>query len=172
MITMKTVLIIALIMVHGSPAFAALKLNDEAPAFSLRDNGGKDFILGDYAGSQNKEGGSGVILSFFASWCVPCRNELLLMNSLVEELKGKGVQVVIIGVKEDFDKIGPLLAELKVNKPLVLSDLHGKISGKYQVRFLPTTFFISADGKVKDISFGEIKDAAELREHVGKLTNK
>lgn len=169
--TMKIGAFVILIVLLGASAFAALRLNDEAPAFSLRDSDGKEFILHDYVGSR-REGGQGVILSFFASWCVPCRNELPLMNVLAEELKGKGVKVVIVGVKEDYDVIGPLLAELKVSKPIVLSDLHGKISEKYQVRFLPTTFFINADGNVQNISFGEIKNAAELREHAEKLTRK
>jgi thiol-disulfide isomerase/thioredoxin len=152
-----------------SPVFAALKLNDSAPVFSLRDGEGKDFYLGAAVGAQSGEEGKGVILSFFASWCVPCRNELPLINSLTDELTGKGIKVVIVGFKEDFDQIGELLKELGVTKPLVLSDRYGKVGEKYGVRFLPTTFFIGADGKVKDMIFGELKDAAELKSIAGKL---
>jgi thiol-disulfide isomerase/thioredoxin len=151
-----------------SSAFA-LKVNDLAPIFSLRDVEQKDFYLGDLVGATKKEKSNGVILSFFASWCVPCRNELPLLNSLVNELKDKGIRIVIVGFKEDFDAIRSLLAELKVDKPVVLCDQHGKVGEKYGVRFLPTTFFIGSDGRIKDVIFGEIKDEKELREKAGKL---
>jgi len=152
-----------------SSAFA-LRVNDQAPIFSLQDINEKDFYLGDLVGATKKEKNNGVILSFFASWCVPCRNELPLINSLVAELKDKGIKIVIVGFKEDFDTIRSLLAELKVDKPAVLCDRDGKVGEKYGVRFLPTTFFIGSDGSVKDVVFGEIKDEKELREKARKLS--
>ena len=167
----KCILTLLLSLLFASSAAAALKLNDTAPTFSLRDIDGKDFYLSDFAGATKKEKGNGVILSFFASWCIGCRNELPLINSLVDELTVKGIKVVIVAVKEDFDTIGALLAELKVDKPVVLSDRYGKAGDTYQVRFLPTTFFIGADGRVKDIIFGEIKDKRELMASAGKLVN-
>ena len=156
-------------LLFSSAAFAALKTNDAAPVFSLRDVEGKDFNLGDHVGSAKKESGNGIILGFFASWCVGCRNELPLINSLVDELKGKGIKVVIVDVKEDFNTIDSFLTELKVDKPIVLSDLHGKTAELYGVRFLPVTFFVGADGMVKHIIFGEILDAKEVRKSAGKL---
>jgi thiol-disulfide isomerase/thioredoxin len=165
----KYLLTLLLSLLFASSAAAALKLDDTAPAFSLNGLDGKDFYLGDYAGSTKKDKGNGVILSFFASWCAGCRNELPLINSLVDELRGKGIKVVIVDVKEDVDTIGAFLAELKVDKPVVLMDRYGKAGDKYQVRFLPTTFFIGADGLVKDIIFGEISDKRELMASAGKL---
>jgi len=165
----KFILTLLLSLLFASSAAAALKLNGTAPTFSLRDLDGKEFNLSDYAGSTKKEKGNGVILSFFASWCAGCRSELPLINSLVDELTGKGIRVVIVDVKEDVDTIRALLAELKVDKPVVLMDRYGKAGDNYQVRFLPTTFFIGADGRVKDIIFGEIKDKHELTASTGKL---
>lgn len=152
-----------------SPAFAALKLNEPAPAFSLRDAGGKDVLLSDVLNAAAKDKVNGIIVSFFASWCTPCRQELPLLNALADDLKGKGITIVLVDEKEDFDTINALLAELKVSKPVVLSDRHGKTADSYQVRFLPTTFFIGHDGKVKDMIFGEIKDEAMVRRSTGKL---
>jgi len=165
----KFILTLLLSLLFASSAAAALKLNGTAPTFSLRDLDGKEFNLSDYAGSTKKEKGNGVILSFFASWCAGCRSELPLINSLVDELTGQGIRVVIVDVKEDVDTIRALLAELKVDKPVVLMDRYGKTGDNYQVRFLPTTFFIGADGRVKDIIFGEIKDKHELTASTGKL---
>ena len=164
----KIVIAVLLQFLLVSPAFA-LKAGDLAPAFSLPELGKKDFYLSDHVGATKKEDINGVIMSFFASWCVPCRNELPLIDSLVDELNDKGIKVVIVGFKEDFDEIGSLLAELKVHKPVVLCDRNGKVGEKYAVRFLPTTFFIGSDGRVKDVAFGEIKDEKELRDKAGKL---
>ncbi len=158
-----------LVAVLVSPALAALKVNDEAPAFSLPDSRGRDFSLSEVAGAARTAKINGVVVSFFASWCVPCRQELPLINSLVDELKNKGINVVLINVKEDFSTINTLLSELKVDKPLVLSDRYGKVSEKYQIRFMPATFFIGSDGKIKHIIFGGIQDEKELRDSAVKL---
>jgi thiol-disulfide isomerase/thioredoxin len=167
---MKKILIAVLLQFLFVSSAFALKLNDPAPTFSLRDIEEKDFYLSDVVGATKKEDDNGVILSFFASWCAPCRNELPLINSLVDELKGKGIKIVIVGFKEDFDTIGLLLAELKIEKPIVLSDRNGKVGEKYGVKFLPTTFFIGSDGRVKEVVFGEIKNEKELREKAEKLS--
>lgn len=157
-------------LLSASPSFAALKPNDIVPLFSLRDSAGNDFYLSDVIGEKNnKEQVNGIILSFFASWCIPCRNELPIVNSLTNEMKSKGVKVVIVGVREDFKSINALLADLNVDKPIVLSDQNGKVSEEYQVRFLPVTFFIGHDGKVKDVIYGEIGSAQALRNSAGKL---
>ncbi len=165
----KIIFVAVAVFMFSSTAYAALKTNDAAPIFSLKDVAGKDFNLGDYVGGARKDGGNGIVLGFFASWCVACRNELPLINSLVDELKGKGIKVVIVDVKDDFNTIDSFLTELRVDKPIVLSDLHGKIAELYGVRFLPVTFFIGADGTVKHAIFGEILDAKEVRKSAGKL---
>jgi thiol-disulfide isomerase/thioredoxin len=165
----KIILTALAIFLFSTAAFAALKTNDTAPTFTLRDAEGKDFILSDYVGATRKESGNGIVLGFFASWCGGCRDELPLINALVDELKVKGVKVVIVDVKEDFDTIREFLAGLKVDKPVVLSDRYGKTAEQYGVRFLPVTLFIGADGKVKHAIFGEIDDANKFRDGVGKL---
>ncbi len=167
-----TIFATLLSLIIASSAFAALKVNDRAPAFSLRDRAGNTFHLDDVLGVMRKENGHGIVLNFFASWCAPCRNELPLFNSVAADMPGKGISVILIGVKENFDVIGGMLAELKVDRPLVLSDQDGKTAEKYGVRFLPTTFLIGADGRVKDVIYGEISNEKELRGSVQKLLRK
>jgi len=112
----------------------------------------------------------GIIINFFASYCKPCRHELPVLNSLVEELKKKGIEVVIIGFDEDFDHVLRLLDEIGVDKPIILADMYGKVGEKYGVRYLPTTFFLDADGRVKYIIRGELPDFEKvIRQQVEKL---
>ncbi len=170
---MKTLICAVLLsMVIASSAFAVVKVNDSAPAFSLRDRTGKDYSLDDVLAEMRKQNGHGMVLGFFASWCVPCRNELPRINSVVDDLRGKGVAVVLVGVKENFHLIDGMLGDLKVDKPVVLSDEDGKTAEKYGVRFLPVTFFIGVDGKVKDVIYGEIANEQELTERIQKLLKK
>ena len=158
-----------LLSLIASPAFAALKVDDSAPIFSLPASSGSDFYLGDAAGAQRKKTSRGVVLSFFASWCVPCRNELPLINSFVDELRSTGITVVLVDVKEDIETVRALLTELKVDKPVAVIDRDGRTAELYGVHFFPTTFFINADGKVKDVIFGGINGEKELRQSVQKL---
>ena len=168
----KIVIAGLLIFLFATPVLAALKLNDTAPVFSLHDTEGKDFYLGDAVGAHRSGKVNGVIVSFFASWCIPCRNELPLINALTERLNKRGIKVVLVDVKEDFETIRALLAELKVDKPVVLSDADGKTAEMYGVRFLPITFFIGADGSVKHLIYGEIKDEKALMDGVQALVKK
>ncbi len=161
---MKKLIIIMGVILLAAPAIAGIRVNEPAPLFSVKDMEGKDFSLADVVGATKKESAQGVILSFFASWCMPCRNELPLINSLTDELNRKGIKVVIVNVKEDEKTIKALLGDLKVNKPLVVSDRNGKVSEKYGVLFLPVTFFVGADGKVKKVIYGEIENEKKLKE--------
>ena len=71
--------------------------------------------------------------------------------------------------KKTSDTIKALLKDLKVDQPIVLSDADGKTSEKYELRFLPTTFFIGADGMLKDVIYGGIETASKLRASAEKL---
>ncbi|MDO9289261.1 MAG: TlpA disulfide reductase family protein [Thermodesulfovibrionales bacterium] len=147
----------------------ALNINDPAPLFSLRDGNNKYFHLSDYL-TPSKKGVKGIILNFFASYCKPCKNELPILNSLVDEFEKKGIKIVIVGYGEDFDKINEMLSKIKVDKPIILSDVYSRIGAKYGVNGLPHTVFIGSDGKIKDIIKGELPNIEKvLREKTGKL---
>jgi len=158
-----------LVFLNFSPASAALKFGERAPIFTLNDMEGNSFSLSDAVGPGNKDKARGVILSFFASWCGPCRKELPIINALVNEYKSRGIKVVLVDVKETRNVTIELLRELNVDRPVVLGDWDGKVNEKYGIRFLPTTYFIGSDGTIRDVIFGEIKNAYELNTSAKKL---
>jgi len=166
---MKKFIIVVGFFLLTAPAFAGIRVNESAPLFSVKDLEGNNFNLADVVGATRKEPVQGVIMSFFASWCLPCRNELPLINSLTDELKSKGIKIVIVNVKEDEKTIKALLGDLKVNKPLVLSDRNGTISEKYGIQFLPITFFVGSDGNVKSVIYGEIENKKKLMDSADKI---
>lgn len=143
------------------PAFA-LQVSEPAPPIALRDRSNKFFYLSNYIGQNKKEAVKGIIVNFFSSTCTPCKNELPILNSLVDEFEKKGIKVVIIGYKENFDRFTDMLESLKVDKPIILADPYGKAGEKYGVYGLPLTVFIGADGMVKDIIKGELPEIGKV----------
>lgn len=162
-----TALIMALcIILPAQGAVAALKPGDKAPEVLLPDRDGEKHSLVEIARAG---GAKGVIVNFFATWCSPCMHELPVLNSASDELKKRGIRIVLVDVKEDFSDIDAGLKELHIGKLLVLSDRYGKAAEAFEVRFLPTTFFIGADGRIKDIVFGGLFDTSELMTSAGKI---
>lgn len=165
----KLILVVLQILFFTPLASAALKLNEPVPLFTLQEVTGKEFSLGNVVGAGSTKKDNGVIVSFFASWCGPCRHELPIMNALVGEFRSKGITVVLIDVKESIGTIKEMLSELQVDQPVVLRDADGTTSKQYELRFLPTTFFVGADGKLKDVIYGGIRRESELRAGAEKL---
>ncbi len=160
---------LSVLLLCSSSSFAALRTNDDAPAFSLPDLDGKAFVLRDVLQNGRRATSGGVVLGFFATWCGPCRKELPLLNGLAAEMHAKGVSVVIVDLKEDVVVIRHFVEGLKLDKVTVLSDRDGQIAAQYQVRFLPTTFCIGADGRIKDMIYGEVRNSDAFRKCAEKL---
>lgn len=161
------VIVLCAILLAAELSFA-LSANDAAPPIALRDSQGSYFYLSDCIGSSAKKPAKGIIVNFFASTCDPCKKELPALNSLVDEFEQKSIKVVIIGYKEGFDAFMGMLENLKVDKPIILSDPYGKTGNEYGVYGLPITVFIGADGKVKEIARGELAGKA-IKEKAAKL---
>lgn len=114
-------------------------LNHPAPDFELKTLDGQRVHLQDLRGKP-------VLLSFFASWCGPCRRELPSVVKLHEEFKDKGLQVV--GVNDEGKGTARHFAEKAGLTFVVLDDSSYKVNRLYHVRSIPTAFLIDRDGKV------------------------
>lgn len=127
-----------------------LKVGEMAPAVYLRTLEGKDFFLRDYCGTlrSTRRTPQVVVLSFFATWCVPCRAEIPHLMKLQERLKLEDVKVFLIDVGEAPEKVELFVKEMQVTLP-VLMDRYSVVSRKYGVDGLPTLAVIGKDGLVK-----------------------
>lgn len=104
----------------------------------------------------------GVVLSFFATWCKPCKDGLPLLDALAPRLQERGVPVLLVAVGEGADKVGPFLAGLGVGL-VALEDKFGKIAERYGVGgkaggALPRTFVLDGQGRVVAIVGREGED--------------
>lgn len=132
---------------------------DPAPAFAIPAYGGRTPIrLDAYRGHP-------IVLNFWASWCPPCRAEASILERTYRTYKNRGV--VFIGIDMQNDTWGESRAFLShhaLSYP-VGRDEQGTVARAYRVSALPTTYLISADGRIHGPSMtGGFTDAAGARE--------
>ncbi|MCB0993192.1 MAG: TlpA disulfide reductase family protein [Acidimicrobiales bacterium] len=100
--------------------------------------------------------GTPVVLNFFASWCPPCVAEMPALEAIHLDLQG---ELVVLGLdpSEPADIAAKLVAELGVTYPTGI-DIDGVLLDRYEGFGMPTTVFISADGKVLDTHIGALTE--------------
>ncbi|MHB1927880.1 MAG: TlpA family protein disulfide reductase [Acidimicrobiales bacterium] len=90
--------------------------------------------------------GHPVVVNFWASWCPPCRKEMPALAVTARRLAGK-VDFVGVDTNDTRGAAISFASKTGVAYPLAF-DPHGKTAGNYGVYGLPTTFFVSAQGKL------------------------
>lgn len=116
-----------------------------APLFTATDLEGRKVSLADYRGQP-------VVLNFWASWCVPCREEFPLLKRFERG------QVLGVIFDDSAENAREFMAEQRATWPGLL-DPHGRIAAAYGVAKkpgIPVTVFIDANGKVTGIHLGPL----------------
>jgi len=112
--------------------------------------------------------GKAVVVNFWASWCLPCREEAPYFEQVWRDRRAEGV--VFVGLdSRDFRKDARKFAqEFDLTFPLVY-DGPGDVSTDYGVTKYPETFVIDRQGRVVDAILGEVnsdEDRARLRDAI------
>jgi cytochrome c biogenesis protein CcmG/thiol:disulfide interchange protein DsbE len=111
-----------------------------------------DFTLPLFSGgtlSLHSLKGKPVLLNFWASWCVPCREETPLLVRLHKTYGPRGIVFVGVNVEDDARAAREFLGQYRVDYPVVRSVDDGLIDA-YAIPGIPTTVFIGANGVVVD----------------------
>ena len=96
---------------------------------------------------SSKEFGNEIILvNFFATWCLPCRDEHIYIKRFSNE---KGIRVIGINYKDNPKKAIQWLKNLGNPYSNVLIDKNGRIAIDWGVYGIPETFVISSKGIIK-----------------------
>jgi thiol-disulfide isomerase/thioredoxin len=91
--------------------------------------------------------GKFVFLNFWATWCVPCVEEMPAMERLAEKLKGKPFVVVAVNMMEPLPVVKKFVARLKLTYDIVMDEA-GDIGGNYAANRLPLTYIIDKKGNI------------------------
>lgn len=124
-------------------------IDKPAPEFALPPLAGLDvpgFTTADL-------GGTVTVVNVFASWCVPCRDEHPLLETLVAET---GVRLFGINQKDAPENARAFLAELGNPYAAVGTDTDGRVSIDWGVYGVPETFVVDADGIITFKHIGPI----------------
>ena len=111
-----------------------------------------DFVLTDLEGGRfylSAQKGKVILLNFWSVHCVPCLQEMPLLQKLQEDYSGKGASV--IGICTDPGEAGYIdsfLKGLSVTYP-VLMDTENKVSSLYNIHALPATYIIDQQGMIQ-----------------------
>lgn len=112
----------------------------QAAEFSLPTPEGKVLRLNDFRGKV-------VFLNFWATWCPACREEMPSMERLHQEFKDKGLVILAVDLQEPPATVGAFMRRFNLTFPALL-DRDGKVSDRYRVRFIPTTFLVGKQGEL------------------------
>lgn len=114
-----------------------------APDFSASTLDGRTVSLADYRGHKN------VLVTFWASWCGPCRLEMPALTKFYKENHGADSEFEILSVSIDdyVQDAANFAAAQNLNFPVLLDPKH-KIAADYEVEGIPTMFVISRDGNI------------------------
>jgi thiol-disulfide isomerase/thioredoxin len=132
-----------------SEAHSLVAVNSQAPEFSIKDTIGNIVNLIGYKGKW-------VLIDFWASWCIPCRQNNPLLKQLYLKYNQKGLEVLSISVDKESRKWKDAIIKDKMTWHHG-SDLLGQDEGvgrDYQVFGVPVYFLISPEGRIVTKSLG------------------
>ncbi|MGH9053150.1 MAG: TlpA family protein disulfide reductase [Acidimicrobiia bacterium] len=125
---------------------------EPAPDFDLTLFDGREFSLSGHLATDGRP----VLLNLWASWCVPCREEM----PLLDEVSRQHPEVLFLGVAvEDEPAAARAFAEeVAVTYPLAVDET-GTMLVRYPTFGLPTTWFISSEGMIVGRVMGAVTEA-------------
>ena len=123
-----------------------------APDFELELLDGGTISSEDLAGKP-------VVLNFWASWCIPCREEMPAFERMWDRYEADGLLIIGVNLQDSQEGARQFVEKVDVTYPIAL-DSDGSLARDLGVRGLPQTFFIGRDFSFEKVSAGEAVEGA------------
>jgi cytochrome c biogenesis protein CcmG, thiol:disulfide interchange protein DsbE len=138
------------------------KVGFRAPDFTLQTLGGETMRLSDLIGRP-------VVISYWATWCIPCQQEIPILQNLAQEYQAQGLTVLTINAidQDTVQDVQTMVGEKGMTIPVLL-DQGSQFASTYGALFFPTTIFVDASGVIRYIRLGDSSEE-DLRTKVENL---
>jgi len=122
---------------------ASAMVNKKAADFSLQALDGKTVSLADYRGNKK------VVVSYWASWCGPCRMELPILADFYKKHHKDSSDFEFLAISIDDDRAAAEAFANSAKLPFpVLLDLDSKVANTYLVGSIPSLFVVDFNGTI------------------------
>jgi len=121
-----------------------------APETGFTDADGKPASLADFKGKP-------VVVNLWATWCQPCLKEMPSLDRLQSQLDGKLLVAAISEDRAGAQRVSPFVAAMGLKKLAVYLDPKSDLGHAFNLRGLPTSIVIDAEGRV----VGRVEGAAD-----------
>ncbi len=126
--------------------------NKIAPAFTTSQMNGEKYIF-------NFESKLPTVITFWASWCPPCRKEMPILDEIQKE--NDSIRIIGINIDEDIGDAKEFISQYDISFLSLIDEEF--ITIKYGVTKIPETFFIDPEGKIISRVSGNLtKDKIKL----------
>jgi cytochrome c biogenesis protein CcmG, thiol:disulfide interchange protein DsbE len=134
-----------------------------APDFTLPAASGELIKLSDLRGQP-------ILVNFWASWCGPCRAEMPAMERVYQDYRSKGLQILAVNstIQDTTQQASAFAGQNNLTFP-ILFDEQGDATRLYQVRALPTSYFIDENGVISEVVVGGPMSEALLRIRIDQI---
>ena len=134
-----------------------------APDFTLADPQGQRYTLSSLRGKA-------VLINIWATWCPPCQAEMPALETYYRQYQGQGL--VVLGVNatsQDYPlDIVPFTQKYSLTFPILLDET-GDLARKYELRSLPSSYFIDRNGSVAEVVIGGPMSGALLQTYIEEI---
>ena len=117
-----------------------------APDFTLKDAAGHPVRLSDYRGKV-------ALVTFWATWCEPCKKEMPEIEAAYAKNKDRGFVVLAVNFGENPELAGSFIHHGRLTFPSLI-DPGVKVASQYGVVSLPVSFFVDPNGLIQERVFG------------------
>lgn len=140
------------------------QVSGTAPDFQTTTPSGEPVSLKEYRGKV-------VLLTFWATWCEPCKKEMPEIQAAYEAHKEEGLTVLAVNFGEKAEEAQAFADKMGLTFPVLL-DRKINIAEQYGVVSLPVTFFIDRNGIIRERVFGGTLTKESIGEIIGRMKTK